>query len=178
MTNNNYLEKNKLTRIYSDNFSRALTNSTFLLIFLISGLLFLNPVFAHSGATGIVKKRMDMMDKIGKNMKNMKAMVQGKKTFIPEVMARHAESISSASTHIKNVFPEGSIKGKSEALPSIWQKWDKFESISKQLTVESKKLKEIALTQNRREIMKQFAKVGKTCRSCHTDFRKKKDEKK
>lgn len=133
---------------------------------------------AHKGATGVVKERMDMMDDIGDNMKGMKAMVQRKQPFDAAKMARHADSIRQASTHIKKVFPKGSLKHPSEALPSVWEDWDKFSSLANKLTVEAEKLREIAKTQDQRAVMKQFARVGKTCSGCHTDFRKKKDKKK
>ena len=133
---------------------------------------------AHQGATGVIKERMDMMEDIGDNMKGMKAMVQRKQAFDATKMAMYAESIQKASLDMKKVFPEGSLQHPSEALPSIWQNWDKFSSLADQLVAESEKLREMAKTQDQRAVMKQFARVGKTCRGCHTDFRKKKDKKK
>lgn len=144
-----------------------------LLLFVLLAMMSVQ-VLAHKGATGVVKERMDMMDEIGDNMKGMKAMVQRKQPYDAEKMAKHAESIRQVSTHIKKVFPEGSLKHPSEALPSIWKEWEKFSSVADKLTVESEKLREIAKSQDQRAVMKQFAKVGKTCRRCHTDFRKKK----
>lgn len=131
--------------------------------------------YAHKGAMGVVKERMDMMDEIGDNMKDIKAMIQRKQPFDAAKMARHAESIRTASMHIKQVFPEGSLNHPSEALPSIWKDWDQFSSLADQLIVEAEKLREVTESEDQQVIMKQFARVGKTCRSCHTDFRKKKD---
>ncbi len=135
-----------------------------------------NPLIAHKGATGVVKERMDRMDKIGKNMKGIKSMIQGKETFSPETIAKHAESIREISTHIQKTFPEGSLQGKSEALPSIWENWEKFATLLDRLTEESERLKEVANKADRRAIMKQFVVLGKICRNCHTDFRKKKEK--
>lgn len=133
---------------------------------------------AHKGATGVVKGRMEIMDEIGNHMKGMKAMVQRKQPFDAEKMARHAESIRQAATNIKKVFPEGSLKHPSEALPNVWEDWDEFSSLVDKLITESEKLREIATSQDQRAVMKQFGRVGKTCSACHTDFRKKKDKKK
>ncbi|MCP4490821.1 MAG: cytochrome c [Gammaproteobacteria bacterium] len=111
-------------------------------------------------------------------MKVIKNMVQGKVDFDAQTLADYAESIHLASTHIKKVFPAGSLDGKSEALPAIWENWESFSKATDQLTAESSKLKEVAGSADRRAIMKQFKKVGQTCRNCHTDFRKKKDKNK
>lgn len=162
----------------NNNFVIALpkTSSLSLLMFVLLSMIS-TCLMAHKGAIGVVMERMDLMDKIGDDMKGMKAMVQRKQAFDATKVARHAESIRLASTHIKNVFPEGSLKHPSEALPSIWKDWNKFSSLVDKLSVESEKLTEIAKSQDQRAVMKQFAKVGKTCRNCHTDFRKKKSKK-
>ncbi|MBT3204236.1 MAG: cytochrome c [Gammaproteobacteria bacterium] len=165
-------QKNSMHQIKSPIRIHALTICLFIVPFLLS------PAIAHKGATGVVKERMDLMDETGKNMKAIKGMMKGKIAFDSQKMTEHAESIRQASTHIKMVFPEGSLKGKSEALPAIWKNWEKFSMLTERLTAESTKLKEVAGNSDRRSIMKQFAKVGKTCRNCHTDFRKKKDKKK
>lgn len=148
------------------------------LFLLVVSSLLTSRVLAHKGATGVVKERMDLMDEIGDNMKGMKAMVQRKQPFDAAKMAMHAESVRQASMHIKKVFPEDSLKPPSEALPSIWKDWDKFSSLADKLTAESEKLGEVARSQDLQAVMKQFGRVGKTCRGCHTDFRKKKDKKK
>lgn len=158
---------------YYENTQWVLTALLLLLSFLLS-----TQVLAHKGATGVIKERMDMMDEIGDNMKGMKAMVQRKQPYDAEKMAMHADSIRKASMHILKVFPEGSLKHPSEALPRIWKEWDKFSTLTDQLVQESEKLREMAKSEDQRAVMKQFARVGKTCRSCHTDFRKKKDNKK
>ena len=44
-----------------------------------------------------------------------------------------------------------------------------------QMNVESVKLGEVARDGDQRSVMRQFVALGKTCRGCHTDFRKKKD---
>ncbi len=77
----------------------------------------LSPAYAHGGAEGIVKERMELMDKIGKNMKAMKGVIQGKSELSPEKIANYAESIHLASKHTKEMFPDGSINGPSEAKP-------------------------------------------------------------
>jgi cytochrome c556 len=48
--------------------------------------------------------------------------------------------------------------------------------MTSRLGYEAGKLNDVAVNGNRREIMIQFIKVGKSCSSCHTDFRKKQEK--
>lgn len=133
------------------------------------------PSQGHQGATGVVKERMDMMDTIGDDMKAIKSMVTKKQPFDADKLAQHAESIRALSVRIGEVFPEGSLGMPSEALPAIWKNWEDFTRMADKLTLEATKLRDIAADGDLGPTMKQFAAVGKTCRSCHTDFRKKKE---
>ena len=143
---------------------------------LIAGSMLSAGVLAHSGAKGIVKERMDIMQNIGKGMKKVGAMVKGKEPFEPETIGSQAKAISEASPGIPDLFPEGSLPMVSEALPAIWEEWDQFSSLVVKMEEEASKLQEAAETGDRRTITMQFAKLGKVCSGCHTDYRKKKEE--
>ena len=132
-------------------------------------------VFAHGGAMGIVKERMDLMSAIGKNMKSVGAMVKGEIKFDPAAIETSAKSIAEHSTKINALFPKGSLDKPTEALPSIWEDWDRFTQLNKELETEANKLAEVAISGDKRAVMMQFAKTGKVCSTCHTDFRIKKD---
>lgn len=142
---------------------------------LILTLIFSAAVFAHGNATGIVKERMDMMEKLGKNMKALKSLVRSQSGFDPGKVAELASGIEEVSNHIGATFPEGSNEAPSEALPAIWEDWDRFTGLIEQMNVESARLGEIARDGDKRSVMRQFVKLGKTCRGCHTDFRLKKE---
>lgn len=132
-------------------------------------------VFAHGGAMGIVKERMDLMSAIGKNMKSVAAMVKGQADFDPIAIETSAKSMAEHATKINDLFPKGSLKKPSEALPSVWEDWDRFSKLSKDLETEATKLGEVAGSGDKRAVMLQFANTGKVCSTCHTDFRVKKD---
>ena len=132
-------------------------------------------VFAHGGAMGIVKERMDLMSAIGKNMKSVAAMVKGEAKFDPTAIETSAKSMAEHSTKINDLFPKGSLDKPTEALPSIWEDWDRFAQLSKDLETEANKLAEVATSGDKRAVMMQFAKIGKVCSTCHTNFRIKKD---
>ena len=139
---------------------------------LLSGSIISGFVGAHQGATGVVKERMELMKTLGDRMKSMAAMVKGKVPFDAGQMAAGAQEIQDKAPKIVHLFPEGSVQKPSEALPSIWQQWDRFSELTDRLTSEARALSDIAVAGSKREIMVQFTKVGKTCSGCHTDFRK------
>ena len=51
-------------------------------------------VYAHRGATGIVKKRMDAMVSLGSAMKALTAMMRGKQAYDAERVKAHAGTIA------------------------------------------------------------------------------------
>mgnify|MGYP006189648243 CR=1 FL=1 len=91
-------------------------------------------VFAHGGATGIVKERMDFMGSLGKAMKQLTAMMRGKTEYNEDEVRKIAVKIQNhGGDAMTKLFPKDSIDGPSEALPNIWQKWDQFEAYASRL---------------------------------------------
>lgn len=157
-------------------FSKRIKLNKVLSALLITGSLLSGTVMAHGGATGVVKERMELMKEVGDNMKQVGAMVKGKTDFDALAIANHAKTISEAAPHIPDLFPHDSLHKPSEALPSIWKEWDQFSALTVRLSDEAKKLQETAQGGDKRAISTQFAKLGKVCSSCHTDYRKKEDK--
>lgn len=93
-------------------------------------------VIAHSGATGVVKERMDGMGVMREAMKVLTPMMQGRTNYDATLVREHAEDISRHSGEaLTKLFPEGSIMPPSEARPEIWQDWESFSELSEQLLV-------------------------------------------
>lgn len=131
--------------------------------------------FAHEGADGMVKERMDMMGEIGKGMKVIGEMIKGNVEFDPATAKAAALEIYGHATHMPDMFPEGSTEKPSEALPAIWENWEEFVALSDKLKVDAKQLGELSGTSaSVDEIKTQFGLVGKSCGSCHEKFRLKK----
>lgn len=145
-----------------------------LLLILIILMSFMNQSFAHQGATGVVKERMDLMSAIGKDMKEVKKMLKGESAYDKEQMSLRILSIQKSAHKVNQLFPKGSLKHPSEAKRSIWKNWDEFTGITEKLIRDSTKLSQVAETDDKRKIMKQFVTVAKNCRSCHKSFREKK----
>lgn len=98
--------------------------------------------FAHSGASGVVKKRMDAMGEMGKAMKTLTPMMQGQTDYEPDVVRSAAETIlGHAGAEMTSQFPEGSNGKPSEALDVIWKDWMTFEALADALQVRAEGLK-------------------------------------
>jgi len=141
-----------------------------LLLLLCSTLL-----MAHSGASGVVKERMELMKSVGEEMKTIAAMVKGQKPLDPARIREGATLIALKSGHVEALFPKGSLMQPTEALPAIWDRWPEFSELTQRLRQEAEQLGRKAEEGDRRELLRQFAALGKVCSGCHTDFRKKQE---
>lgn len=158
---------------------------------------------AHEGAQGIVKERMMAMEGIGTAMKEIKAMLRGEKAYDARSLAAQARRIRDHSgTALTRLFPEGSLHGPSEASPSIWQRWELFETLAQDLGASAERLAlaaeragsparpESASGKGSKQLamapengtgspgtalpMAAFATLAKSCAACHREFRIKK----
>lgn len=128
-------------------------------------------VFAHSGAAGVVKERMDMMESIKDAMKMIAPMAKGQVEMDEAVIRKGAQMLQQNSGEgLAKAFPKDSIHGPSEALPAIWVKWDIFSNLNNELHDLSKELEQNA--GNPELAVTTFKKVAGTCASCHQQFKK------
>ncbi len=89
---------------------------------------------AHSGATGIVKERMDAMSEMGKTIKELATMMRGEKAYDANIVRTGAALIGKHSGDaMTGLFPKGSKHGPSEAREEIWTNWEEFKSLSNRL---------------------------------------------
>jgi len=85
----------------------------------------------------------------------------------------NAEVIAITSMQIPSLFPKGSLTGKSNAKPEIWQRRGEFEGRAKNLTIWSERLRDAARAKDEKavaDILKDYDRV--TCVACHDAFRK------
>ena len=133
-------------------------------------------VWAHQGATGIVKERMDAMKSVKGAMKILAPIMKGDVAYDAGVVRIQAEILAAkGGSNMTDMFPKGSTQHPSEALPAIWKDWDEFVEIANRLETSA-----IALATNAAnprdgsatDPWKAFDTVVGTCRACHDDFRK------
>ena len=136
-------------------------------------ILFLNifsftQLYAHEGAKGIIKERMDkfkmskgLMKKINKGLQN--------DNFI--IIEKSAQTLLDWSKEMSNYFPEGSDTAPSEASSDIWLDPEGFKVAIKNFELASLEL--ITQSQNKDFDMtvNSFRNLAKTCKGCHQKFR-------
>lgn len=90
--------------------------------------------FAHGGATGIVKERMDAMTAMSEAVKTISSMMMGETPYDADVVKQGAALIKSHSGEaMTKLFPEGSLQEVSVAKPEIWSDWEEFQLLADRL---------------------------------------------
>ena len=101
--------------------------------------------FAHSGATGIVKERMDAMLAMGKAVKTVAPMMQGATSYDAGTVRNAARLFQQhAGESMTKLFPEGTGGMPSEAKDEVWTDWDRFAALASQLEEYSEGLERAA----------------------------------
>lgn len=136
---------------------------------------FISLVYAHSGATGVVKTRMDMMSDVAKSIKTIGTIIKGETEYNSEIISTAALKIQEHTKNFPKLFPKGTTEAPSEALDTIWSDWETFDLIFKEMSAHSQQLSQLALvSSNVNAIKPEFGKLAKTCAACHQKFRLKK----
>lgn len=133
--------------------------------------VFTASVMAHSGATGIVKTRMDGFSQSRDNLKAIKfAFKKGNADDI----AKNAEAIRAWSAEMIDYFPEGSNQKPSEALDVIWQDFEGFTLAAKASEDAASRLKSLAemTPDDKAALVTAIKDLAASCSSCHRQYRK------
>jgi cytochrome c556 len=130
---------------------------------------FASAALAHSGATGVVKQRMETMKSMGDTMKQLGAMMQGKQAFDAAIVAGRTSVMKQHAAELPKMFPKGSTQHPSEALPKIWESFEAFSKITSELESTSSALGDVKSAD---ALPVAMTAVGKTCKACHQDYRK------
>jgi len=142
---------------------------SFKLIILVS-LTISSVAFAHSGVKDKnVKERMMLMKEMAGNTKIIGQMLKGKTSFDTIQVKLALERLSALSLETPKVFTINATDPKSEAMPNIWDEFDKFTKLSKDLAETSIVLaNSVATIEDLRPALK---KVSSGCKACHSRYR-------
>ena len=142
---------------------------SFKLIILIS-LTISSVAFAHSGVKDKnVKERMMVMKEMAGNTKIIGQMLKGKTSFDSNQVKLALERLSALSLETPKVFTINATDPKSEAMPNIWDEFDEFTKLSKDLAETSIVLaNSVATIEDLRPALK---KVSSGCKACHSRYR-------
>ena len=132
--------------------------------------------FAHQGATGIVKERMEAMSAMKDAMAVVGRMLKGETTFNANEAGRAADTIAAHADDMKAQFPDTpeSRQKASEATPLVWQEPERFNRLADELVAAAVMLSQVSADGETAAIASQFQAVGRACSACHEDFRQKK----
>lgn len=129
---------------------------------------------AHTGATGVVKERMDSMKAIASSLKALVDMQRKKRPFDAATAARAGRAIASHAEKLGTMFPPGSNKHPSEAASEIWNKRSEFDAMMQAMQKAGEALSTRAkAATSAQDIAMEFRQLASTCQSCHAKFRSK-----
>ncbi len=154
-------------------------------------------VAAHEKATGVVKERMEKMERFEELIERVFAMVHGELSYDAGAVRRAAEEIrDGAGRHMTELFPAGTGGSPSEAKDAIWRDFGSFEHYAFMLENWSGKLADQADRPPRGDLPKDWEQaqmgpammqgggmmtrncpvfaawhVAATCNACHAEFR-------
>ena len=124
-------------------------------------------------AKGVVAVRQNAMKAQGAHLKAIQEILTGAPELINQVPI-HAQAIASIAKITPDMFPAGSDKGKTEALPKVWSDEAGFKEAAMKASGLADKLAETARGGDRKATLAAFATLGKQgCGGCHSTYRKK-----
>ena len=134
-------------------------------------LIFISSVvFAHSGVKDEnVKKRMMLMKTMADNTKIIGKMVKGKTPFDANEVKLALERLSSLSLETPKVFMINASDPKSEAKLAIWDEFDEFTKLSKDLAETTAILVNSVDTID--DLRPALKRVSSGCKACHSKYR-------
>ena len=139
-----------------------------LILILIYFSFFLIPSHSNQSVEEIIKGRKAMFSENYQNAKKISILLKSKRIDEAKPLM---EKISNNYKELLNYFPENTKEGfKTEALPSIWENKDEFNSLMQKASDDMIKLsKTIDTVADFRKVQKEL--MWNNCSSCHNRFR-------
>jgi cytochrome c556 len=138
---------------------------------------------AIAGAAGATEEkhpalayRESAMTLIGANFGPMMMSMKGEIPWDDKRIAGYGKDLAALATlNLMRGFPPGSDKGKTHAKPAIWKNLEDFTKKMEDFQSAAAKLGQVAAGGDRKAIEEQIKATGKTCGSCHDDYKEKDD---
>ena len=135
---------------------------------LIHSFVFITPLLAHEGATGVIKERMDKFKMSKKMMQTIHRSIQNEDF---ETIGKSGITLLKWSKEMINYFPEGSEVAPSEASGDIWLDPEGFKKAVNKFELASLKLVDNSKEKNFDKTVVAFRGLARTCKGCHQKFR-------
>lgn len=123
---------------------------------------------AHSGVKNkAVMARMDAMAEIGAQTKIIGEMAKGAASFDGKKVAQALERIEARAAETPELFKAQETDPKSEALPVVWQEFDRFVALSDDLEQTAGAI----VVKTPSDLGAALGQLGAACKACHSRFR-------
>jgi cytochrome c556 len=121
-----------------------------------------------------IKYRQAVMKAIGGHMGASSQIIRGK-VSPPGALAVHADALAALNADLAALFPAGSDFGETQAKENIWEDFSGFQNAADQAQEATAAFAAAVAGGNNDEIQAAQRAVGKTCKGCHEDYRRKDD---
>ena len=120
------------------------------------------------------KFRKSVMKAVGGTMGGLAAVL--KKQASAEHAVPLAHTMYQLSKVVPHVYPEGSDFGETRALLAIWEKRVEFKAAVEAFQAAALNISKVSHSGDIAAYGAAFGQLGKSCKGCHENFRKKKDK--
>lgn len=107
------------------------------------------------------------------NFGPMGAMVKGKIPFDSEAFAEYAANVAAIAQMADDGFIDGSDMGDTKAKAAVWEDRAEFDKQMNEFQQLTQELAVVAKSGDMDQIKPKFGATGKSCKSCHDDFKSK-----
>jgi cytochrome c556 len=139
-------------------------------LLVVGAAVMASPALTHAGE-GIIGYRHEVMEAIGGHTSALGAIIKKDVPFSEDARI-HAQALAALAPIVSKIFPAGSDKGETDALPAVWTKPEEFKKEVAAFQAAAAELGKVADAPPA-DMAPAFSALVKTCKSCHDGFRKK-----
>ncbi|TMJ32393.1 MAG: cytochrome c [Alphaproteobacteria bacterium] len=119
----------------------------------------------------VIKQRQDNRKETAATMRSIKGVIDAKGDV--KAVVASAAKLKQLELAFDKLFPAGSDKGETKALPAVWSDMAGFQAASKNADAAYDKLAAAAGSGDLAAVTAAFGDTGKACGACHDKFRAK-----
>lgn len=119
----------------------------------------------------VIKQRQENRKEAAATMRSIKGVIDSKGDM--KAVVASAAKLKQLENAFDKMFPPGSDKGETKALPTVWSDSAGFQAASKNVDAAYDKLAVAAGSGDLAAVTAAFGETGKACGACHDKFRAK-----
>ena len=128
--------------------------------------------YAESEPEDLIKYRQAVMKAQGGYMGALGLIAKGKVPYGKHAQG-HARALASLNRLVIHLFPEGSDMGETNAKDKLWADFETFKKAARDSEKATDALAKAAKKNDLGAIKAAYGDVGKSCKGCHKEYRKK-----